>query len=34
MAYNVLFQYQQLPNPDGSFPGWVCQSYPYVVDHP
>lgn len=34
LAYNVLFQYQQLPNDDGSFPAWVCRLYPYVVDHP
>lgn len=34
MAYNVLFQYRQVANSDGSFPAWVCASYPYVVDHP
>jgi len=34
MFYNVLYEYQQVPRADGSFPPWVCQSYPYVVDHP
>ena len=34
LTYNVLYQYAQLPNSDGSFPRWVCERYPYVVDHP
>ena len=34
LAYNLLYQYRQIPRPDGSFPAWVCSMYPYVVDHP
>lgn len=34
MFYNVLYQYRQVQRADGSFPAWVCRSYPYVVDHP
>ncbi len=34
MFYNVLYQYRQVPLADGSYPSWVCRSYPYVVDHP
>ncbi len=34
MAYNILFQYGQIPLANGSYPAWVCESYPYVVDHP
>lgn len=34
MAYNILYQYRQVPDADGSFPAWVCQMYPHVVDHP
>lgn len=34
MTYNVLYGYGQVANPDGSFPAWVCETYPHVVDHP
>ena len=34
LTYNVLYQYRQVPGPDGSYPEWVCRDYPYVVDHP